>query len=346
MSLRQLACAALCASALALGASASAAVIQIVNLDGPGEGFNDPTPRTPEGGNPGTTRGQQRLFVFQRAAAVWGALLRSNRIIKVGARFDSLVPCGGGSGILGQAGPTTFGQFAPVPPGYQAGTWYPVALMEAVLDQNVNAANNEIDATFNSDIDNACVNPGTRFWYGVNPAVPPAPNTFALFPTVLHELGHGLGFLTLVCVAPGGCGATPFGGLANGSPDIWTFFLAAASNQALLWKDMNNAQRAAGITSDPNLVWVGGNVTVDAPAFQIVGSSAINSGRMRMHAPNPAQPGSSVSHFTSAANPNLLMEPTIGGMTTQVDLTYSLFRDIGWQVNPRDTLFADGHDAR
>ena len=40
---------------------AGAATINIDNVDGPNEGFNDPTPVAPEGGNPGTTRGQQRL---------------------------------------------------------------------------------------------------------------------------------------------------------------------------------------------------------------------------------------------------------------------------------------------
>src|SRR5690242_19174650 len=52
------------ACALALGASAparAAATIVIVNLNAPGEGFNDPTPAAPVGGNTGTTLGQQRL---------------------------------------------------------------------------------------------------------------------------------------------------------------------------------------------------------------------------------------------------------------------------------------------
>ena len=58
-------------------ASPRAATITIINLDGAGEGFNDPTPATPVGGNPGTTIGQQRLNVFQEAANIWGGLLPS-----------------------------------------------------------------------------------------------------------------------------------------------------------------------------------------------------------------------------------------------------------------------------
>ena len=42
-----------------------AAVIRVINNDNPGEGFNDPTPVAPVGGNTGTTLGQQRLIAFQ-----------------------------------------------------------------------------------------------------------------------------------------------------------------------------------------------------------------------------------------------------------------------------------------
>ncbi len=58
-------------------------------------------------------------------------------------------------------------------------------------------------------------------------------------------------------------------------------------------------------------------------------------GRMMMYAPNPFQSGSSVSHFDSSAFRNQLMEPAINGDLTQSvmppeDLTYMLFKDIGW----------------
>ena len=51
--------------------------LEIVVVDAPGEGFNDPTPAAPVGGNTGTTRGQQRLKAFEYAASIWSARLRS-----------------------------------------------------------------------------------------------------------------------------------------------------------------------------------------------------------------------------------------------------------------------------
>ncbi len=49
------------------------AKITIVNNNAPGVGFNDPSPRAPIGGNPGTTLGQQRLNAFEFAANTWGS---------------------------------------------------------------------------------------------------------------------------------------------------------------------------------------------------------------------------------------------------------------------------------
>ena len=57
--------------------------------------------------------------------------------------------------------------------------------------------------------------------------------------------------------------------------------------------------------------------------------------RIRMYTPTELSPGSSVSHYTTDAKPNLLMEPSINGdlshdVTPPRDLTYPLLRDIGW----------------
>ena len=82
--------------------SFGAATITIINLDGPGEGFNDATPAAPVGGNAGITVGQQRLLCFQEAANVWGSLLTSSVPILVQAAFNPLT-CTATSAVLGLA---------------------------------------------------------------------------------------------------------------------------------------------------------------------------------------------------------------------------------------------------
>lgn len=90
----------LCLVASLAPSAFAAATITIVNMDGPGEGFNDPTPAAPVGGNPGTTVGQQRLIAFQFAADIWGATLTDSVEIKIQAAFNPL-PCSASSGVLG-----------------------------------------------------------------------------------------------------------------------------------------------------------------------------------------------------------------------------------------------------
>jgi len=75
-------------------------------------------------------------------------------------------------------------------------------------------------------------------------------------------------------------------------------------------------------------------VKISIDPTQLAGADELN--RLRLNAPNPVQPGSSISHYDPAAIPNLLMEPAITGTleaAVDVDLTDDLFADIGWSVN-------------
>src|SRR6185503_17508409 len=128
------------------------ATIIINNIDGPNEGFNDPTPVAPVGGNPGTTRGQQRLIAFQFAADLWGATLDSNVTIRVNAAFNPL-----GANVLGSAGTTlvfsAFGSVFPFPGPTFGNTWYHSALADKLAGAELNnpATTPDINAQFSSD---------------------------------------------------------------------------------------------------------------------------------------------------------------------------------------------------
>src|SRR5262245_16574750 len=89
---------------LLLAGAVDATTITIINNDGANEGFNDPTVVAPVGGNPGTTLGAQRLYVFQYAANIWASLLCSNIEIRVQAQMNPQ-SCTATSGTLGSASP-------------------------------------------------------------------------------------------------------------------------------------------------------------------------------------------------------------------------------------------------
>jgi hypothetical protein len=73
--------------------------------------------------------------------------------------------------------------------------------------------------------------------------------------------------------------------------------------------------------------------TLSVNTAQLAGADPL--GFVQLYTPVPFSGGSSVSHYDTGAFPNLLMEPAINGdLTHEViapyDLTYALFKDIGW----------------
>jgi hypothetical protein len=444
--------------ALSLGcATAARAGFVIVNLDGAGEGFNDPTPVAPVGGNPGTTVGQQRLNVFVKAGQLWDAILQSPITISVDASFDPL-SCTPTSGVLGGAGPNVVdADFTNAP---FAGTWYTGAQADRLSNSDNDPGSSDIGAQFNSNVGTAgCLT--TRSWYyGFDHNE--GANGLDLLAVILHEFGHGLGFLTITDETnglffagipyiwdrflmdnqtgkhwsimtngervtsalntehlawdapavnsnaknflgkrarivtsgalvgdftsgqgvfyplPGGAGTTAQAVLVNDgagttSDGCTTPFVNAASiagkiavmdrsatcampnqaanaqaNGAIGAIIINNAAgpapplRGAAPTvtipvaslsqTDGNALKaaLGGGVTATLSLDPVKLAGVDNVGRVLMFAPNPGQPGSSVSHWDVSAYPNLLMEPSINPDLDELDMTFHNFFDIGW----------------
>ena len=292
--------------------------ILIINLDGPGEGFNDNTPWTPTGGNPATTLGQARLNAFQHAADIWGQCINSNVTIRVEARMDPQF-CDPTSAVLGSAGAKTVHRdFAGAPAPL---TWYPQALANSLAGVDLTTTA-DIGATFNSNLngDAGCLG-GIGWYYGYDSS----PGSDIDFVTVvLHEVGHGLGFQTFVNLQ--------LGTKLNGFNDTYMLNLGQVGASPFGYPAMSNTQRVAASISDPNLVWTGSSVTAEHPNIPV--TSGLNSGWMRAHGPNPAQGGSSVSHWSSTVSPNEVMEPAYTGAEHDPSLALQLMEDIGWSLDP------------
>lgn len=248
----------------------------------------------------------QAQTAFQAAVNVWQQRINSPKIIHINANWTPL-----GAGVLGSAGPNAFYLLSD-------NNIYPAALAEALCNCE-GSSPVEITANFNSTFPD---------WYLGIDGNPPA-SDYDFMTVVLHELGHGLGFLSSFFVSG-----------ANGG---WGFDGTAATlrydlgewNQPSAGTKLTNTAVYANPSPALKTQLTDGTVFFEGP--QVL---AVNGARARLFAPNPYQPGSSNSHFDEATygtgTVNALMTPALDNgevIHEPGPLMLALFRDIGWTTN-------------
>lgn len=118
------------------------------------------------------------------------------------------------------------------------------------------------------------------------------------------------------------------GAFSTGRPGIWARFMFDRST-GKFWDAMTTAERSASSVNTANLLWDGASVKIASGSLTAGRDAA--TGRVQLYTPATFAQGSSVSHWDTAAAPNLLMEPNINtGLPLNLDLTRQLMRDIGW----------------
>jgi PA domain len=258
------------AAFLVYGAAAFAqATITISSRDAPGVGFNDTTPVAPVGGNPGTTLGQQRLNVYRFVANIWEKALDSKVAITVSAAWEPLT-CTATGAVLGSASAWNLWHDFP---GSKPGTWTHQALANKLAGVNLSAGvpddgtgygNVDIKTQFNVNLGNTGCLDGSPFYLGLDGNAGTKVN-FAT--TLLHELGHGLGFSVLTSnssgfrINPEGTAYVEVGGL----PAVWEEFMFDNST-GKTWLNMTNAERQASALNVQKLAWIGPNAVAGAAA--------------------------------------------------------------------------------
>lgn len=261
----------LAASALfaAVAPANAAAIIEIASRDPAGVGFNDPTPVAPVGGNTGTTLGQQRMNVYRYVADIWQAQLTSNVKITVSAGWEALT-CTATSATLGSAGAwNIWHDFA----GGVAGTWYPQALANKLAGVNLSAdvpddgsgyGTVDIKTQFNVNLGNANCLAGSPFYLGLDGNAGTKVN---FVETLLHELGHGLGFSVLSVQTSTGLRINAEGTAytTTGLPSIWEGFMYD-NTAGKTWLVMTPTERKASAINPLKLAWTGPNGVAGAAA--------------------------------------------------------------------------------
>jgi hypothetical protein len=232
------------------------ATFTITVVDDDGVGFNDKTPATPIAGNDGTTVGQQRLNVFQAAADAWGRILESSVPIEVQASFAPL-DCINGMAVEGHAGPYSVKNYPSLPTTGE----YPTALANKILGKDLFPTHPDITAEFNSDLA-SCI--GKDWYYGLDGS---SSKTQAnLLTTVIHELGHGLGFTADLDMSTGA--------FANGVASIFASHMLDNKTRKH-FSDMTDAERKTALTDVRQLVWDGPRTDAVAARFLAKGRPSL-----------------------------------------------------------------------
>jgi hypothetical protein len=251
----------------------------------------------------------QAEAAFQYAVDLWALSVESTQVITVDATFEALA-----QGTLGSAG----SGFIPLNPGTVPGavgnTFYPIPLAEKMANTNFNGSNFDIVARFNSTVN----------WYFGTDANPPS-GQFDFVTVVLHELGHGMGFIGFGDVINGSEGTVRLGNPPR--PSIFDTFIENVGNQSII------------SFPDPSLVLglqlTSGNLFCNSPNA-IIGTGGI---RPETYAPPVFDLGSSYSHWDEIVFPsgglNSLMTPFLGpGEAIHFigDNTVGFLEDMGWTI--------------
>ena len=255
---------------------------------------------------------------FQRAVARWAALVPSSQVIHVEATYAPLPSAAApDAGLLGSAGPTELWEELDRPDHLAA-----VALLEAAEGGPVNEPGApDISAEFNSA--------QSAWWFDA--AAPPS-SMIDFETVVLHELGHGLGFL--------GTAGYEGSGLAIGFPveggryvTAWDDLVARVDGgTATRVRSLGDTGPAvaAALTSE-RLAW-------DGPQGVLRNDGV----RPVLYAPPAFEEGSSYSHLDEDAYPkgsrDGLMTPYLSAgerLTFPGPIALGVLQDLGWPAPTR-----------
>ncbi len=234
--------------------------------------------------------------VVNAAVADWNAVLSSpsGAPIVVDFRWEALQP-----GYLGWARPTHLENSAALP----TSDWYPTALANALVGFDMRPSEAEIEIGIASNLYNT-----TNGWYAGTGAVPF--NRRDLYSTMLHEIGHGLGFIGTAQQAGG---QSP--GISN--PPLVFDRLARFNGSSII----NAGNASSALTSNNLYINIGGEQL------------------RRLYAPGSFLNGSSFSHFDESyqpGQPGSMMSPALGlGQTDRaIDAAIlGVMEGIGWNVS-------------
>ncbi|MEO0016257.1 MAG: hypothetical protein RL589_738 [Actinomycetota bacterium] len=200
----------------------------------------------------------------QASIDVWSANFKSPVVVSVDASWGR----SSSWGVLGSARPGSF--FSAFSGAPDPSLWYPSALANALAGKDLDKANPEIVIQVNS----------AASWNTRGDGLPTG-NEYDLQSVFLHEIGHGLGFLSNDAY-------DPFFGLGSlDQPTPFDAYLQTSDGRRLA--DLPTPSKELGLALTSSLVWSGANA--------IKANGGI---KPKMYTPSRYESGSSTSHLDEA----------------------------------------------
>lgn len=270
---------------------------EIIYTDPDGVGFND------------SRDGAARRRALEAAAAAWSRVIRGDITIRIQATMEEQEETEEGSTLLAVAGPVDFWLFDDV------------AVPSALAWQLQRERNDEAEA----DIE-VVANPDINWEYATNGIA--AGDKVSFVYTLIHEIGHGLGFIDSFDQETGTLLNDPI-------PFVYDLFLNRTSDRTLPVMDRPDHEVRDDLIS--NDLFFNGEAAVEASRRSIKPLPMI-----KLYAPNPYEAGSSVSHVDQDTYADVrtgLMAPKDFGVgTDKIDaLTLAIMKDLGYELVPNAT---------
>ena len=270
----------------------------------------------------------EAMEAFQYAVDIWNSRIRSPVPIRIDASFTDFGGFEDGRIILGGARPA--GWRSP----RSLDLWFPEALADKRADRDLAAGEPDIITRFNSHED-------ANWYFGTDGNIPSGKTDFV--STVLHEIAHGLGFISFARVEeraiPRFTWSSETGKLRDGNPDlpnIYDFFVENGSEKTIMSFPDPSFDLETQLTSN-DLFWNGKK------------GVAANVGILpQLYVPSSWSQGSSYTHLDEitfpAGNANSLMTPRLDDQEVIHDpgpIALGMLEDMGWTIN-KAPVFADG----
>jgi len=266
----------------------------------------------------GETWPPEALSAFEYAMSIWETHLESSIPVEIEATWQEL-----DANVLGSAGPTRIAQ---IPPIGEDNTWYSIAQANAMTGNDIKqSAGVQFDIVIN-------INCEFSDWYFGQDSNPPS-GLIDFVTVVLHEIGHGIGFI----------------GSMAGDEDVgiaeWGFQTSDGDNDPIIYDRFTEDGESVSLINENVYASPSSSLydalvgEFDGVFFDGIDANIVNFGApVRLYSPFPWQGGSSYSHLdqdTFGDSENALMRPALDrqfSIHTPGPVMCGMLSDMGWPL--------------